>query len=80
LSISFCLKILEKHGVAVAEKPVLPLHRVGVGGANALHAREGRHQHHQRGFGKVKIGDQRIDNLKLKTRRDENVGVAADRF
>lgn len=47
---------------------------------NTHEAHQGRHQHHQRGFGQVEICHQRIGNLKLVSRRNKNIGKRLKRL
>src|SRR5437879_4774406 len=69
--------VSEQHGIAVAEEAVALRNRVRIRGADLVVAGEGRHQHQQRRFRQVEIGDQARDSLERIAGRDEQRGVGA---
>ena len=73
-------KLKEEHAVAVAEKTVLMLDCVGVGGQYHLPARlasrEGADQHEEGGFWEVKVGEEAADDLEFVAWAEEDAGLA----
>ena len=67
----------QKQGrVSVGEEPVAVVDRVGVDGFDPLLPHQGGHQHHQGGFGQMKVGHQRVRDAEFVTRIDKDVGFA----
>src|SRR3546814_14345077 len=62
----------QQHRVPVGEEPIALAYRVLIGGEDPRLARERRHQHQQRRFGQVEVGQQRVD------RADAVAGEAED--
>ena len=63
---------MNEHGVAEGEEAVPLLHRLPVGIQNVLTSRQSRHQHDERGFRQVKVGDERVRDLEAVAGIDEN--------
>src|SRR5574340_1384976 len=75
---SNCMLVpLDKHGIAITEKPVFFFHRMAVRRQHLLHPAEGAHQHQQRGSGQMEIGQQHIHRPKAVTGRDEDLCLSA---
>ena len=68
---------IQKHRITVTEKSVFLLSSGFVERHDVLIASESAHQHHQRTFWEMEIGDEHVHNLEVETGRDEDVGVAA---
>jgi len=70
----------KEHAVAVTEKSIPLLHRVGIRGQHLLSTQfpssKGAHQHQQGGLGEVKVGEEATDNLKFMAWSDEDAGLA----
>src|SRR5207245_6430808 len=69
--------VSEQHGIAVAEETVALRNRVRIGSADLVVTGEGRHQHQQRRFRQMEIGDQARHRLEHVAGRDEQRGVGA---
>src|SRR2546427_10320354 len=69
--------VSEQHGIAIAEETVALRDRVRIGGANLVVTGEGRHQHQQRRFRQMEIGNQTGHGLEHVAGRDEQRGVGA---
>ena len=63
--------------IAIAEEAVAAGNRLTVHTHDVLVAGKGADQHHQAALGQMEIGDQHVDQLELKARRNENACVAA---
>ena len=70
------MKLKEEHAVAIAEKAVFSLDRVGVSGQYHLPACESADQHEEAGFWEVEIGQKAVNDLEFVARAKENVGLA----
>jgi len=61
----------DQHGVAKGKKTISRLDRLLVGIEDQVPAGEGTDQHHEGGFGQVKVGHQRIHSLESIAWQDE---------
>ena len=60
-----------KHGIAIAVKPILAGYGLPVSLQDEIAASKGGHQHQERGFWQVKIGDQSIHHTQGESGVDE---------
>ena len=65
------------HGIAITEEPVALLDRMSIGTEYIFLSAKSAHQHEQRGFREVEIGDQYIHDTEAIAGRDENVGLTS---
>jgi hypothetical protein len=54
--------LLDKHAIAITEKPVTLRYRMGIRTQNVIGPRKGAYEHKQGRFRQVKIGHQGINN------------------
>ena len=78
--VSLASTLAQERGVAITIEAVSAAYRVRIGGADALEAGKGRDQHQQRRARQMKIGEQRVNGAEAIARRDEDVGLARERF
>ena len=67
---------LEQHAVAIAKKTVFLGYGRLIQRHDVLVTSKSTHQHHQSAFWQVEVGQQNIDDLKVKAWRDENLRIA----
>src|SRR5437868_3777155 len=65
--------MVEQHRIAVAEEAIALGDRVAVRREHAIGAGERAHQHEQRRFREVEVGDEVVDDAKLVARIDEQI-------
>src|SRR4051794_9540269 len=54
----------DEHRVTIAEEPVMRRDRVRIRGEHGFPTRECAHEHEQRGFWQMEVGDDRVDDAK----------------
>src|SRR5207247_10336831 len=67
----------DKHAIAVAVEPIAPRHGLAVSAEDEVFPGKSRNEHQQRGFGEMKISEERVRNLEMETARDEQIDIAA---
>ena len=70
--------LYNQHSVAEGKEPILLLHRRAISVQNVRAVVKRRHQHEQRAFRQVKIGDQAVNGFESISGIDENSRIPAD--
>ena len=73
-------KLIDKHGIAKTKEAISFLYCLLIGCHDMFPAGKGRNQHDKRGFRKVEVCDQAIQDLKLVSRIDKDLSPAASDF
>src|ERR1700730_1830510 len=69
-------RLRQEHRISIAEKPISRAHCMLVSREHGILTGECAHEHEQCGLREMEVGEQRIDDLEIEARTDEQAGFA----